>query len=249
MQMQKEIHLTGKDLLNMVQVRPGDFGKYAIITGTPERRDATLKYLQKVIKNFSFMEYAFFTGYLGDIKVTVGNGGRFAADSAITSEVICNGGVEYVIRAGSCGALDEKIHVGDVFIIEDILRGEGVTPYYVKNDFKTVSDKSVFDALQQSAKNLNISFHAGKVWTTDALLRETREIVEEKRRLGARAVDMVSSSLLTIAQLHNVKAGALLAVSDNLITGEMGFVNPRYYDAENHVINIALETVKILAKK
>lgn len=248
MQMQKDIHLTGKDLLGMVQVKPGDFGKFAIIAGTPERRDAILKNLEKVIKNFSFMEYAFFTGYLGDIKVTVGNGGRFSADSAITSEVICNGGVEYVIRAGSCGAMDENIKVGDVFIVEDILRGDGVTPYYVKDDFKTASHKEVLEALKIAAKNVGASFQFGRAWTTDALLRETREIVEDKRKKGARAVDMVSSALLTIAQLNNVKAGAILAVSDNLITGEMGFINPLYYDAENYVIKISLEAVKLLAK-
>lgn len=249
MQMQKEIHLTGKDLLNMVQVRPGDFGKYAIIAGTPDRRDAVLKKMNKVMRNFSFMEYSFFTGYLDDIKVTVGNGGRFSADSAITSEVICNGGVEYVIRVGSCGAIDENINIGDVFIVEDILRGDGVTPYYVKEDFKTVSDKNVLEGLKESAKNLGVKFHSGRAWTTDALLRETREIVEDKRAKGARAVDMVSSSLLTIAQLNNVKAGAILAVSDNIITGEMGFINPSYYEAENKIIKIALETVKSLAKK
>jgi len=249
MQMQKDIHLTGKDLLGMVQVKPGDFGRFAIIAGTPERRDAILKNLDKVIKNFSFMEYAFYTGYLGDIKVTVGNGGRFSADSAITSEVICNGGVEYVIRAGSCGAMDENIKVGDVFIVEDILRGDGVTPYYVKDDFKTAAHKEVLDVLKIAAKNVGASFISGKAWTTDALLRETREIVEAKRKEGAKAVDMVSSALLTIAQLNNVKAGAILAVSDNLITGEMGFINPRYYDAENYVIKISLEAVKLLAKK
>lgn len=248
MQMQKEIHLTGKDLLNMVQVKPGDFGKFAIITGTPERRDAVLKNLQKVIKNFSFMEYAFFTGYLDDIKVSVGNGGRFSADSAITSEVICNGGVQYVIRAGSCGAMDENIKIGDVFIVEDILRGEGVTPYYVRDDFKTTSDKDILDALKKSAQNIGIKFHSGRVWTTDALLRETREVVEEKRSKGAKAVDMVSSSLLTIAQLNNIKAGAILAVSDNLITGEMGFINPNYYEAENKIIEISLEAIRLLAK-
>lgn len=248
MQMRKQIHLTGKDLINMVQVKPGDFGKFAIITGTPERRDAVLKNLQKVIKNFSFMEYAFFTGYLDDIKVTVGNGGRFSADSAITSEVVCNGGVQYVIRAGSCGAMDENIKIGDVFIVEDILRGDGVTPYYIKDDFKTVSDKTVLEALKKSAQNIGAKSHTGKAWTTDALLRETREIVEEKRAKGAKAVDMVSSALLTIAQLNNVKAGAILAVSDNLITGEMGFINPSYYEAENQIIKISLEAVKLLAK-
>jgi uridine phosphorylase len=249
MQMKKEIHLSGKDLLGMVQVRPGDFGKYAVIAGTPDRRDAILKQLKNVVRNFSFMEYAFFTGYLDDIKITVGNGGRFSADSAITSEVICNGGVEYVIRAGSCGAMDEKINVGDVFIVEEILRGDGVTPYYVKEDFKTVSDKDVVENMKKSAQGLNVSFSSGMCWTTDALLRETRQIVEEKRAKGARAVDMVSSSLLTIAQLYKVKAAAVLAVSDNLITGEMGFMNPLYYEAENHIIRISLETIKLLAKR
>jgi len=247
--MKKDVHLSGKDLLGMVQVRPGDFGEFAIIAGTPERRDAILKSLQKVIKNFSFMEYTFFTGFLDDIKVTVGNGGRFAADSAITSEVICSGGVKYVIRAGSCGAMDEKIAVGDIIFANGVLRGDGVTPYYVKEDFKTNPDSDVLAKLEQAAKQAGTQSHTGAVWTTDALLRETREIVEEKRSKGAIAVDMVSSSLLTIAQLNNVKAGSILVVSDNLITGELGFINPKYYDGENQIIKIALETVRALAKK
>ncbi len=85
--------------------------------------------------------------------------------------------------------------------------------------------------------------HRGCVWTTDALLRETRDMVEAKRTEGACAVDMVSSALLTIAQLNKVQAGAILAVSDNVITGEMGFMNPLYYMAETRLIEIALATV------
>ena len=75
------------------------------------------------------------------------------------------------------------------------------------------------------------------------------EIVEAKRKEGAIAVDMVSSALLTIAQTYKVKAASILAVSDNVITGEMGFMNPLYYMAESNLINIALETVKRLEGK
>jgi purine-nucleoside phosphorylase len=96
---------------------------------------------------------------------------------------------------------------------------------------------------------MGINIHRGTVWTTDALLRETREIVEAKRKEGAIAVDMVSSALLTIAQTYKVKAASILAVSDNVITGEMGFMNPLYYMAESNLINIALETVKRLEGK
>jgi hypothetical protein len=45
-----------------------------------------------------------------------------------------------------------------------------------------------------------------------------------------------------------VKAASISAVSDNLITGELGFMNPAYYEAEMKVVMICLEAVKALAK-
>jgi len=134
-------------------------------------------------------------------------------------------------------------------IVDKVIRGDGVTPYYVDSKFETRADKKLTDTLEQVAKSLGANVHRGTAWTTDALLRETREIVEAKRKEGAMVVDMVSSTLLTIAQLNNVKAGSVLAVSDNVITGEMGFMNPLYYMAETNLINIALETVKKLEGK
>ena len=55
-------------------------------------------------------------------------------------------------------------------------------------------------------KAMGVNVHRGLAWTTDALLRETKEIVEAKRKEGAIAVDMVSSTLLDHCQIYNVKA-------------------------------------------
>ena len=244
MQMQKEIHLTG-----MVQLRPQDVGKYAIVPGPKDRLEVLLKKIENPVRNFSFMEYTMYTGSYSGIKITAINGGRFSADTAITSEVICNAQIQNIIRIGTCGALDENIKVGDLVVVDRIIRGDGVTPYYVDSNFKTVADKKIADTLEQVAKDSDVNVHRGCVWTTDALLRESRELVEAKRKEGALAVDMVSSALLTIAQLNKVKAGSILAVSDNVITGEMGFMNPLYYIAETKLIEIALETVKRLEGK
>ena len=249
MQMQKEIHLTGKDLTEMVQLRPQDVGKYAIVPGPKDRLDVLLKKIENPVKNFSFMEYTMYTGTYQGIKLTAINGGRFSTDTSITAEVMCNAKIQNIIRIGTCGALDENIKVGGLVVVDKIIRGDGVTPYYVDKDFQTQADKKISDTLYDVAKGMGINIHRGTVWTTDALLRETREIVEAKRKEGAIAVDMVSSALLTIAQLYNVKAGSILAVSDNCITGEMGFMNPLYYMAETNLINIALETVKKLEGK
>ena len=249
MQMQKEVHMTGKDLVAMVQLRPQDVGQYAIVPGPKDRLEVLMKKIENPVKNFSFMEYTMYTGMYQGIKITGINGGRFSTDTSITTEVICNAGIKNIIRIGTCGALDENIKVGDIVIVDKVIRGDGVTPYYVDSKFETRADKKLTDTLTDVAKSLGANVHRGTVWTTDALLRETREIVEAKRKEGAIAVDMVCSTLLTIAQLNNVRAGSILAVSDNVITGEMGFMNPLYYMAESNLITIALGTVKKLEGK
>lgn len=249
MPMQRDIHLTPKDLMQMVQLRPQDVGKYAIIPGPADRLQAILKKLENPVRNFSFMEYAMYTGSLDGIKITAMNGGRFSPDTSITTEIVCAAGIPYIIRIGSCGALREDIKVGDLIIVDSCIRGDGVTPYYVENNFKTVSDKNLTEVISNTAKSAGKNVHLGACWTTDALLKETKENVNKAIEKGAIAVDMVSSALLTICQLNNVKASVILAVSDNIITGEMGFVNPMYYMAESAMIDIALNTVKKLEGK
>ena len=249
MQMQKEVHLTGKDLTNMVQLRPQDVGKYALVPGPKDRLEVLMKKLENPVKNFSFMEYTMYTGNFEGIKLTAINGGRFSTDTSITTEVMCNAGIQNIIRVGTCGSLDENIKVGDLFVVDEVIRGDGVTPYYVDKNFKTVSDKKISDTMYEIAKGMGLNVHRGLCWTTDALLRETREIVEAKRKEGAKVVDMVSSTLLTIAQTYNMTAGSVLAVSETVVTGEMGFMNPLYYMAESNVIKIGLETVKKLEGK
>jgi len=249
MQMRKDIHLTGRDLTETVQLRPQDVGKYAIVPGPKDRLEVLIKKLENPVRNFSFMEYTMHTGAYQGIKITAINGGRFSTDTSITTEVMCNAQIQNIIRIGTCGALNEDMKIGDLVVVDKVIRGDGVTPYYVDKNFQTVSDKKISDTLYEVAKNMGVNVYRGTTWTTDALLRETREIVEAKCQEGAIAVDMVSSSLLTIAQIYNVKAGSILAVSDNVITGEMGFMNPLYYMAETNLINIALETVKRLENK
>jgi uridine phosphorylase len=222
-------------------------GKYAIVPGPKDRLEVLMKKIENPVRNFSFMEYTMYTGTYQGIKITGINGGRFSTDTSITTEVICHAGIKNIIRIGTCGALDENIAIGDLVVVDKVIRGDGVTPYYVDSKFQTIADKKISDTLFEVAQGMGLKVHRGTTWTTDALLRETREIVEAKRKEGAVAVDMVSSTLLTLCQVYKVCAASILAVSDNVITGEMGFMNPMYYMAETNLISIALTTVKRLA--
>jgi uridine phosphorylase len=247
--MQKNIHLTGQDLMGMVQLRPQDIGKYALVPGPKERLDAIVKKLENPVKNFTFMEYSMYTGMYQGVKITSINGGRFSADTGITTEILCSAQAATMVRLGSCGALREDIKVGDLIVAEGAVRGDGVTPYYVDEKFNTVADKKLTDSMENAARASGLTVHRGKVWSTDAILRETREVVNAAVDKGAIAVDMVTATFLTICQVHKIPATVILAVSDNVMTGEMGFMNPSYYMAETAMINIALELVKKLEGK
>lgn len=249
MGMRRAIHLTGADLAEMVQLRPQDIGKYAILPGTPDRLDALVKRLEKPLKNFSFMEHKMYTGEYEGIRITAMNGGMFSANTAITTEIVCAIKAHTIIRLGSCGAMRDDIKIGDLILATGSIRGEGVTPYYVSNDFQTKPDPEVTAALEKAAAQLEAGLHKGLVWSTDALLRETKELVDGKAEAGAIVVDMVTSTLLTIAQLNRVRAAAILAVSDNLMTGETGFTNPAYYISQTTMIKVALAAVKMLEGK
>ncbi len=243
--MRKEAHLTGKDLMGMVQLRPQDVGKYALVPGPKERLDAIMKIMEKPVKNFSFMEYTMYTGEIAGTKVTAINGGRFAADTGITTEILCNAQPQAMIRLGSCGVLREDIKIGDLIVVDSAVCGEGVTPYYVEDrNFQPKSDPALTAELLQVAKESGFGVHQGKCWSTDAILRETRQHVGKAVEKGAIAVDMVSSVFLTICGLYKVPAAVILAVSDNVITGEMGFMDTNYYMAEHTMINIAVDLIK-----
>jgi len=245
--MKKDIHLTGKDLMGMVQLRPEDIGKYAIIPGPKERLDGFLKCIENPIKNFSFMEYTMYTGDYAGVKVTSINGGRFSADTAITTEILCNAQPQVMVRIGSCGALNEEIKIGDLIVIDSALRGDGVTPYYVDDqNYQPESDKDLTNALFEVAQASGVKTHRGRTWSTDAILRETREHVGHAVDEGCVAVDMVTSTFLTICQQYKIPATAIMAVSDHIITGEMGFMDTNYYMAEHAMIGISLELIKKL---
>ncbi|MCM8787181.1 MAG: hypothetical protein NC935_03915 [Candidatus Omnitrophica bacterium] len=240
--MQREIHLHPKGLLEFLQFREGDFGKIGIISGQQQRAQRCLQYLENPVKNFTFLGYTFWTGFYKGKKITVGNGGFYSPDSAFVTELLCSGGIETLIRIGSCGALREDIQIGDFIVVDSVIRGDGATRYYVDDDFVAQPTQELTDKLEEIFKNTASTFK-GAVWTTDALFRETKDIVNSYINKGAICVDMVTSPFVTVANLYKVKVGVVLAVSDNLITGELGFSDYRFFEAEEKMTKIVFELV------
>ncbi len=244
--MRKEAHFTPEKMLSLLRFKAGSLGSIALIPGPRERSEMLRKALKDPTKSFSFLDYEMYTGTHNGKRLTVGNGGRYAADTAISTELLCAGGVETLIRIGSCGSLQKKVKIGDLVIVTGAIRGDGTTPYYVPKNFSTVSDSGVVQALMEAAKSLKVRAHPGLVFTTDALFQETPELLEELEQQRISAIDMVTSAFLTVAQVRNKKAGAILAVSDECLNGRMGFRNPRFLKAEEKMVEVALKAIHLI---
>jgi len=240
--MERDVHLHAQGLLGSLQFRPGDFGEYGIISGQLQRAQRCLQLLENPVKNFTFLGYTFWTGTYKGKKVTVGNGGFFAPDSAFVTEILCVGGIQTLIRLGSCGGLKKEMNVGDFIVVDKVLRGDGATRYYVDDKFVPTVDgdltKKLVDVFSKAG-----TVHQGGCWTTDALFKETKEIVNPYIEKGAISVDMVTSPFVTLANIYKRKVCAVLAVSDNLITGAMGFADFRFFDAEEKMTKLAFELI------
>jgi len=244
--MVKEPHFTPARMISMLGLQPGSLGRFALVPGPKERSDMILGRLETPKKNFSFLDYEMHTGAYEGKKVTVGNGGRYAPDTAITTEILCAGGVERLMRIGSCGSLQDKVKIGDLVIVTGALRGEGTTGYYVAKNFSTLSDPLVVRALEEAAKSLGVRYHLGRVYTTDALFQETPELIAELEQQGVAAIDMVTSAFLTVAQVRQKKAGAIMAVSDECLHGKMGFRDPVFLAAEEKMVEVALKALRFM---
>ncbi len=242
MMMTRPVHISAVDLLCQMQVTKGDLADSALVSGQEHRVKMYLELLENTKQNFSAFGYTFWTGTYKGKRITVGNGGLYSPDTALVTELLCAGGVNLLVRVGSCGALRQEIQIGDVVIADSVVRGDGVTRYYVSPDYVPSATKEISDCLFNCLSS-GMKVHRGMIWTTDALLKETPQIVNPIIKKGAIAVDMVTSPFFTIASSYNRRHAACLAVSDNLITGEMGFGSPALLAVEQKMIPKTLEMI------
>ena len=131
-------------------------------------------------------------------------------------------GVKYIIACGSCGALD-NINENEILIPVEALRDEGTSYQYIEPSRTIKLPLRAIDAIKKSADICNIRFEECKTWTTDGFYRETKEMVEYRKKEGCSVVEMECSALAACAEFRGAVFGQILFAADIL-------VNPDLYD-------------------
>lgn len=213
--MKGKAHFTARDILKVNDFGQKNFGRICLITGRMKRALMCVDFLSKVRKS-SFWMNSFWSGEYKGKKVTVVRGGEFAPGSAIIAELLCAAGVNVIIRIGTCGVLREDILPGTYVLADEIISGDGTTPHYVPRDFRIKTSVYLNTELFGRVSSDRLCMR-GKVFTTDALFRETEEFLSGALEKGAVAVDMASAPLVTVCNVYGRVSAVILTASDNLV--------------------------------
>jgi len=159
-------------------------------------------------------------------------------------ETLIAWGVRKIIFLGWCGAVAEKVKIGDIVLPTSAVIAEGTSAHYgqMDNGFARASS-SLVSMIRQVLNKNQIDFHAGGIWTTDAVYRETRQLVESHQRDGVLAVEMELSALCSVAQFRGVALAGILVVSDELssLDWRPGFKDERFVQGRRTAYKVVKE--------
>ena len=171
-----------------------------------------------------------------------------APAAALLLERLIALGAKWVIGVGSCGSLQPDLTIGEVILPTGALVEEGTSPHYLAPGVRTTPDAELLGALRDALSASGVSPHEGRIWTTDAPFRETREKVIRYGRDGVLAVEMETSALMTVASFRRTPFASALVVSDEIggLRWKRGFESPGYLQGLARVAKVA---VGVLSEK
>ena len=125
-------------------------------------------------------------------------------------------GVKKVMFCGGGGVLNPDIAPGQVMLVDGAIRDEGFSYHYVKPSRVMEADAALNDKIASYLEETGVSYFRGLTWTTDALFRETKAMVERRRNEGASIVEMEQAGCLAIAKVRGLQYGALIYGGDDV---------------------------------
>lgn len=126
-------------------------------------------------------------------------------------------GAKKFLFYGNCGVLDREIAAGHLILPTAAYRDEGTSYHYLPvSDYVEVPTQP---RMAQIMDALHLPYVSGRVWSTDAFYRETRDNMQKRKADGCIAVDMECASVMAAGQFRNVPVYQFF-YADDCLDGE-----------------------------
>lgn len=238
-----------------IEVGPDDVASSVLLPGNPERVGTIAEFWDGFEEKGHHREYRTLTGSYDEAPISVTSTGIGGPSAAIAVEELARIGADTFIRVGSCGAIQEGMAVGDLVITTGAVRQEGTSDEYVREDYPASADHEVVCALIAAAERLGHDYHTGITMSADSFYAGqgrpgfegfeaagSADLVEELQEANVANIEMEASTILTVANVYGLRAGAVCSVYANRVTGEFRT------EGEGKASETASLAVKLLAR-
>ncbi len=210
-----------------------DAATYAILPGDPKRVDHVGAFLEDVCPIAFNREHKSLRGTYKGVPVLVVSTGMGGASTGIAVEELARIGVSHMVRIGSCGALQEDISLGDLILLNGVVRDEGTSKAYVEPIFPAVPDTDFLLATIEAARQKGFAHHVGIARSHDSFYTDQEAQIDHYwSQKGVLGSDMESAALFTIGQLRGVKVASILNTVA-LYQGQLDEEINGYVDGDN----------------
>lgn len=153
-----------------------------------------------------------------------------APAAALVLEEAIARGVSNVLVAGSAGSLQRHLPLGSTVVITGAEREDGTSHHYLPPGEVVSADPELASMLEECATDRGATPVRGRSWTIDAPYRETVGAIRRHRDSGVSVVEMEAAAIFAVARVRGVRAGLIVAVSDELFGHEwnVGFGHAAY---------------------
>lgn len=196
--------------------------KTVIMPGDPLRAQFIAEtYLTDVEKINTVRNMFGFTGlYKGKPVTVMGSGMGMPSMGIYSFELFKFYDVDRIIRIGSCGSYTEDLKVYDVILTESAYCESDFIKIVTEEETRVVKPTAELnEAIEASAKALNVKIHKVAVHSTDVFYRKNFEDFKAIRAIhGCQVVEMESAALFANARATGKQAACVLTVSDCLVS-------------------------------
>lgn len=232
-----------------ILAEPGDIAEKAIVAGDPGRVDYIAKMLEEARLVSSNRGFKTYTGSYRGEKITIACHGVGGPSSAIVFEELRMLGAKAIVRLGTAGGLLRELIEGAIIVpnIACYYAGSGVISAYMPGLAPpTAPSYDVLELLVQEARDKIGRFWIGPVVSSDAFYAEDEEFVAQWARIGAIAVEMECATIFALGYLRRIKTGAILIITDNLISRRRVKMRERINEWVEDAARIVLEALRRL---
>ncbi len=228
-----------------INAKPGDFAETVLMPGDPLRAKFIAEnYFDDVRQVNDVRNMLGYTGtYRGAPVSVMGHGMGIPSISIYCTELIQEFQVKRIIRVGSCGSVNPAIKLREIIIALGACTDSRVNRVRFKNyDFAAVADYELLENAIAAARNRNIAFHVGNVFSSDLLYTPDQEMFDVMEKYGILGVEMEAAGLYGLAAEFGAQALAICTVSDHIRTGKALSAEERQTSFAD-MIEIALDAV------